>query len=135
MTDNSMAKEFVVLGMMSGTSLDGLDLSVSKFTHDEASGSWVGVLQSYCSIPIPASWQNKIRMLPSSSAAEWHQAGLDWSLWCSECVQGAVDIESIGFGRFLWSNGFSSTPIGLDRAIGTWRSFVCRAGLPRSGGL
>ena len=113
-----MAKEFVVLGMMSGTSLDGLDLSVSKFTQDEASGSWEGVLQSYCSIPIPASWQNKIRMLPSCSAAEWHQASLDWSVWCSESVQGAVDIESLDLVVFSGQTVFHRPQSGWTGQLG-----------------
>ena len=118
MADNTMAREFVVLGMMSGTSLDGLDLSVSKFRQDEASGSWDGVLQSYCSIPIPASWQNKIKMLPSCSAVEWQQAGLDWSAWCSECVQGAVDIEFLDLVVFSGQTVFHRPHLGWTGQLG-----------------
>jgi len=61
--------EYTAVGLMSGTSLDGLDIACCKFIFKD--GGWhYSVLQAE-TIPYPASWINILSALPEASAEEY----------------------------------------------------------------
>lgn len=66
---------FRIIGIMSGTSLDGVDLAHCTFTGDGSDYSFsLGACET---IPYPAFWIEKLKTLPSSTAldyAETHTA-------------------------------------------------------------
>jgi anhydro-N-acetylmuramic acid kinase len=60
---------YKVIGLMSGSSLDGLDIAYAHF--EETAGKWqYSLLESAC-IPYTADWKNKLTSLPSLAAKEY----------------------------------------------------------------
>ena len=71
------------MGLMSGTSLDGLDIGVSVFERTENDGVWSGRLRSFVSIPYSDVWRNRLMELPKASAEDWLVASMEWTQWCA----------------------------------------------------
>ena len=51
-------KTYRALGLMSGSSLDGLDLALVRFTHDESRYTY-SILKAE-TLPYPKTWQEKL---------------------------------------------------------------------------
>ena len=65
--------EFHAIGLMSGTSLDGLDICYSKFT--ENSGKWTCEILKAETFPYSETWENKLKSafyLPSAELLALH---------------------------------------------------------------
>lgn len=121
--------EFVVLGMMSGTSLDGLDLAVSHFSCDAASDQWESRIDSFCTIPIPTGWKSRIKSLQFCSATDWHQASCEWSSWCAKQVKVAIDLESIDLVVFSGQTVFHRPESGWTGQLGSGAELFAGLGL------
>ncbi len=66
-------RSFHCLGLMSGSSLDGLDVAHCRFTmHGKRLISWE--LCEAQTLPFPAEWQQRLRSLPSATALEFAAA-------------------------------------------------------------
>jgi anhydro-N-acetylmuramic acid kinase len=70
---DSGKKMYEVIGMMSGTSLDGLDLAYCRFYE-----GWDYEILQAETIPYPDSWRNRLRDLDQKNALEFAQT--DWDL-------------------------------------------------------
>ena len=81
--------------MMSGTSLDGLDISCSKFSFNPKDEAWSGVLESVNCIPFSDLWREKLASLPGESAKIWGEMGAAWSRWCGEQVLASRPMDGI----------------------------------------
>lgn len=77
---------FRVMGLMSGTSLDGLDIGVSVFQWSEEQSVWSGKLESFTSVPFPTSWRNRLNEMPRSSAENWFVTSIEWTQWCADQI-------------------------------------------------
>lgn len=66
---------FTVLGVMSGTSLDGLDLACCRF--DKKGSSYRFHIQAATTIPYSAAWQHTLSTLVNSSASELQEAHVE----------------------------------------------------------
>ena len=77
---------FRVMGLMSGTSLDGLDIGVSVFQKAEKQGDWSGKLERFKSVPFPDSWRTRLSELPTASAENWFIASKEWTQWCADQI-------------------------------------------------
>ncbi len=60
--------KYQVIGTMSGTSLDGMDLAAVEFTH--AADKWSFDLIAAQTIPYPTDWQNRLRHAPELPGRE-----------------------------------------------------------------
>jgi anhydro-N-acetylmuramic acid kinase len=78
-----MAKTYKVLGMMSGSSLDGLDLALCKFEVDEG-GNWKHSILEAETISYPPVWQNNLIKLPLSKSEELIENDISYGNYLGE---------------------------------------------------
>ncbi len=64
-----MKNNWTVLGIMSGTSLDGVDLACCRFSEDH--GKWEYSIQEAVTIPYKADWAERLRNVENASAFEY----------------------------------------------------------------
>jgi anhydro-N-acetylmuramic acid kinase len=72
------------IGLMSGSSLDGLDIAYCSF--DKKGGKFSGNIEQAITIPFPKSLLKRITMANSLSAAELTWLDYDFGKWCGEQV-------------------------------------------------
>jgi anhydro-N-acetylmuramic acid kinase len=85
-SSNAEPATFHVMGLMSGTSLDGLDIGVSVFQRSGKQGGWSGILECFVSIPFPESWRNRLKELPAASVENWFVTSIEWTQWCADQI-------------------------------------------------
>ncbi len=61
--------QYNVIGLMSGSSLDGLDIAFVHF--EETAGKWQFELQESACIPYPAEWKKNLSSLTGISAQDY----------------------------------------------------------------
>ena len=94
-----LAHSYRTVGLMSGTSLDGLDIAVSRFRR-RADGGWEGDLEHFVCEPFPEEWAVRLAALPEASAEEWCAAAAAWSTWCGDRVRMRVDLSGVDLVAF-----------------------------------
>ena len=76
---------FTAIGLMSGSSLDGLDIAVCAFDLNEGHISkWM--LLAGETAPFPESWQVRLRSLPNAGALEMAKAHAELGHWMGDAV-------------------------------------------------
>lgn len=78
-----MAESYEVLGMMSGSSLDGLDLAFCRFELKE-DGKWNYTILEAETIPYPPLWQNELVNLPFSKSEELIEKDIAYGKYLGE---------------------------------------------------
>jgi len=87
-----------ILGLMSGTSMDALDLADSEFVLEGE--VWTGQLNRFMEVPLPPEWPARFRELSKGSAVDWFETERDWSRWCAQSILDRVnpsDFDAIVF--------------------------------------
>lgn len=110
------------LGLMSGSSLDGLDIAFCRFQIDPESAEKVldWDLGPAETIPMPEEWKERLRLLPEGSARDLAQAHADLGhYWGGLCLQFMARhacrpgfMASHGHTLFHWPQRGVSTQIG-----------------------
>ncbi len=77
---------FHALGLMSGTSLDGLDVCHASFQKDN-SGKWTFKILNATTFPYSETWQNKLRNAIHLSAEEIFELNSEYGFYLGEKVQ------------------------------------------------
>lgn len=73
---------FRVAGLMSGTSLDGLDVAICEFSGD---GSWA--LEAFETVDFPAELRAELEEMPQALTADWFRVGRGFALFAADAVQ------------------------------------------------
>lgn len=121
----------VIVGLMSGTSLDGLDIAACRFTErDEGPISYeILAAQTYA---YPKEWKDRIQALPTSSAEELVKADWELGAYFGELVSRFLKQKQI-HAQVVSSHGhtiFHNPKAGYTCQIGKGASLSFAAGLP-----
>lgn len=83
------------MGIMSGSSLDGLDLAVCRFSGFDREFSWKMETTEF--YPLNKHWTEKLRNLPKASAEELAQTDFDFAYLMADAVNKFLSINSPDF--------------------------------------
>lgn len=93
-----------VIGLMSGSSLDGIDLAYCKFTQTEDQQfEWELILGE--TIPLPESWQARLAHLPAQNALTFAKTHVYLGHFLAETVNRFVEKHEISQLDFIASHG------------------------------
>ncbi len=77
-----------MLGLMSGSSLDGLDIAYCTFENNN--GQWSYSIEAAETISYTDVWVNRLKDLPTQSAVVYHQTHIYYSHYCAELVNAFI---------------------------------------------
>ena len=128
-----MKVRYRVIGLMSGTSLDGLDICFSGFTL--ADGKWKYEILSACTIPYPDQWRLRLIESMKLDAAGLVKLDHQYGLWLAEKV--LEFLRSIGVSRedvdLVASHGhtiFHEPDQGITYQLGCGPELMTQTGIP-----
>jgi anhydro-N-acetylmuramic acid kinase len=81
-----MSASYNILGMMSGSSLDGLDLAFCEFNVDKA-GKWAYTILNAETVSYPRYWQNFLMELPLSTGLELIEKDISYGNFLGEIAK------------------------------------------------
>jgi anhydro-N-acetylmuramic acid kinase len=87
--------QYRVIGLMSGSSLDGLDIAFVQF--EETAGKWqFEMLESAC-IPYPAEWKQKLTSLPTVSAKDYLLLHTEYGHYLGKSVNDFLEEKNLAY--------------------------------------
>ncbi|MDQ3048229.1 MAG: anhydro-N-acetylmuramic acid kinase [Bacteroidota bacterium] len=81
---NNQPQEYHVIGLMSGTSLDGLDIAYCRFTFD--SGAWSHEILQADTIPYAEEWKQRLLSLENTDALSFVQTDAEYGFYLGQRV-------------------------------------------------
>lgn len=113
---NTDSKEYNVIGLMSGTSLDGVDIAFCKFTFDNQ--KWQFSIAESETIPYPSEWVNALLKLEKTDALSFMQAHVEYGYYLGKLVDDFVKKHSLN-PDFVSSHGHTIFHTLVDQHIVT----------------
>lgn len=110
---------FRVLGMMSGTSMDALDMAQCSFRFDPVAKQWLGKLDQLIEVPIEPLWKERLSGLFHGSAIEWFECERDWSRWCGQAILDHFDTNTLDLVVFSGQTIFHRPNLGWTAQVGS----------------
>ena len=95
---------FHALGLMSGTSLDGLDICHAFFEKNEV-GKWNFKILHASTFPYSETWENKLRNAIYCSAEEIFELNSEYGFYLGQKVQEFIDQNSLENIHLIASHG------------------------------
>lgn len=89
----SNIQEYKVVGMMSGTSLDGLDIAYCLFQVKD--GRYFFSIEKATTVPYPADWQQRLGRLVNASGIELSQAHIDLGRYMGSEVKKFIHMHQL----------------------------------------
>ncbi len=86
-------ESYQVIGAMSGTSLDGLDLAYCQF--ERSAHGYAFCIKEATTIPYPVSWQQKLGTLVNASALELQEAHIELGRYMGQEVKKFIDRHAL----------------------------------------
>ena len=122
-------KEYKVIGVMSGTSLDGLDIACCVFSRD---GGWKYRILEAKTVAYSSDWLDKLRLTPSMDGETLARTGVEFGRFIGQHVKELADLS--GFAAdFVASHGhtvFHQPERGFTLQIGDGNTIAVQTGLP-----
>jgi anhydro-N-acetylmuramic acid kinase len=86
---------YKVLGVMSGSSLDGLDLAFAEF--QEVSGKWNFVIKAAACYPYPVNWTEQLRNATELSAKDYLLLHTAYGHYIGSCVNRFIEEQGLAY--------------------------------------
>ena len=86
--------KYRVLGVMSGTSLDGIDLAICIFTKNQA---WEYKIEKSNTLKYPISWKSKLATLHTQNKAIVEQTDIQFGQYIGETINTFLNGEKVDF--------------------------------------
>ncbi len=87
--------QYNVIGLMSGSSLDGLDIAYVQF--EETAGTWAFEIRESACIPYPALWREKLSSIAGLSAKDYLLLHTAYGHYLGTCVNEFVEEKNLSF--------------------------------------
>src|SRR6476646_655425 len=81
---NFPSQTYNVIGLMSGTSLDGLDIAFCRFNVEN--GGWKYEILDAETRPYNDEWKSRLQSLETADALQFQQANVDYGLFAGRLV-------------------------------------------------
>lgn len=94
-------EKYRVIGLMSGTSLDGVDLAYVEFTKTK---KWEFKLGTCSTIPYPREWKNKLTNLPKQSGKIIKQTDFEYGTYLGKLINTFIQEHNLEV-DFVCSHG------------------------------
>jgi anhydro-N-acetylmuramic acid kinase len=123
-------QKYLVIGLMSGTSLDGVDLAYTEFVFDK--GSWSFNLLAAKSYEYPTSWRLKLNNAMQLDGLGIHLLDIELAEYFSELINGFRKEFSIENLDFISSHGhtiFNQPEKKLSLQIGAGQILASNCGV------
>jgi anhydro-N-acetylmuramic acid kinase len=123
-------KTYSIIGMMSGTSLDGVDLA--HCTFEETENGYLYKLGVCETIPYPELWLNKLRTIPFASAVEYAETHKAYGSYIGGLIRDFITKNKIS-ADFVASHGhtiFHNPAKQFTSQIGDGAAIAVGCGLP-----
>ena len=96
------------LGIMSGTSLDGVDLALCSFA--EKNSQWQYEILNAETICYPSEWERKLRSAPKLNALDFLLLHNEYGRYIGNLINNFLKGENgCGYNFLAWPYNFSST--------------------------
>ena len=122
--------KYNVIGLMSGTSLDGTDLVFCSL--HVIRGEWKYKIRHAETIPYPDSWKNRLQLLPKGSAFDFALTDTDYGHYLGRLIRDFIERHKI-HPDFIASHGhtiFHDPALRLTSQIGNGAAIAAETGLP-----
>ncbi|WP_192822418.1 anhydro-N-acetylmuramic acid kinase [Rufibacter sp. LB8] len=119
-----------VIGVMSGTSLDGVDLAYCRFTYNE--GNWIYKILNTETVPYSDIWEQRLAGLTEVSAVELIATDRAYGHYLGELVKAFTDRHNLQV-DFVASHGhtiFHQPQLHITFQVGSGAYLAAAAGLP-----
>ncbi len=90
---NMIKTNYSVIGVMSGTSLDGIDLIYVSFNHNNS--KWVFEIHAAETVSYNKEWKGKLRNLVTNSNEELHQIDKEYTFYLGAVINEFINKHSI----------------------------------------
>lgn len=132
MTNNTSTSEYHVIGLMSGTSMDGVDIAYCKFIIDDKKQWLYEVLQAEC-IPYPRKWEIRLRGLLRQNTVAFLKTNVHYGHLLGEMTANFMERHQlIGKVDFIASHGqtiFHQPESGMTVQIGCGAAIAAKTHL------
>jgi len=106
--------QYNVVGLMSGSSLDGLDIAYVHF--EETAGQWQFEIRETACIPYTPEWKQKLSALTSLSARDYLQLHVSYGHWLGKSVNDFLEEKSLAYRiQLIASHGHTAFHIPVQR--------------------
>lgn len=122
-----------VLGLMSGTSLDGLDVASVRAVRDPQLQTWNCTLEAFATLPYPEGLRNDLWHSMSLGAEALAALDVAWSCWVSDAVKDWMSRIHLSPVDLLSSHGhtvFHRPEAGWTVQLGCGATLHARMGVP-----
>jgi anhydro-N-acetylmuramic acid kinase len=122
--------EYYAIGLMSGTSLDGLDMAYCHFRRDD--GKWFFRILAAETAPYPPEWKRRLAGAETASALEYAKTHVEFGHLMGRLVRDFVERRQLTV-DFIASHGqtiFHQPEIGFTAQIGDGNALAAETALP-----